>query len=453
MIALDDTHASTLTAMSAPSPVPSRPWQARAATNPQIAQLAIYQIWLRSFTPEGTLAAATAQLGQVAELGANTVQLPPLTLPSTDTRDEFFSPRTRQSRAGHYKNPYRVADYETIDHDYGTEADLRAFVRTAHDHGLRVLLDVVFYHTGPDCVLLCHDDFYLRAPDGRPLLGDWNFPALNFRSPRLRDYLINNLCHWVRTADVDGFRCDVSFGVPLDFWEQARAALDTLRPDLILLAESEVPEDQLAAFDLNYNFSFYDTLKAVVTQGLPATRIREYWEIKQARFPRGAKHLYCCDNHDMDRADVVFGREGAAAAAVLCFTLDGVPFVFNGQEIGDTNPDDIMARDHPIRWNLSDYPVPAARRQLFQKLLHLRRTEPALTTGTLVWHPNTEPESVLSFTRATPGTEILVLINLSNRIRRVTVLPASVPAVPTAPHTTELPAFGHEIRMIAGSGD
>lgn len=403
--------------------VPMRLRPARSAPS-WVNEMVIYQIWLRSFTPEGTLKAASRRLSYLAELGVDTVQLSPLAKHSVDDRETWLSPRTKQSKAGHYRNPYRISDYDVIDPEYGCEEDLRSFVKEAHRLGLRVLLDVVFYHTGPDCTLIKeHPEFYHRDREGRILNGDWNFPALNFESQDLRRYLIGNLAHWITACGVDGFRCDVSFGVPLNFWEEAREALDVIRPDLILVAESEVPEDQLQAFDINYNFSYYDTLKAVMRHGIPATRLREYWEIKRAQFPTGARHLYCSDNHDMDRADVVFGREGAAVTAVLNFTLDGVPYIFNGQEIGDANPDDILSHE-PVRWDLASYPAAESRRKLYQQLLHLRRTKKTLTRGDLVWIANSSPVNVLSYIRQLKDDAILVVTNVSNRVESVSI-PAS----------------------------
>lgn len=51
-------------------------------------------------------------------------------------------------------------------------------------------------------------------------------------------YLWRKMEHWVRDFDVDGFRCDVSDGIPLDFWETARDRLEKIKPDVGMLAES-----------------------------------------------------------------------------------------------------------------------------------------------------------------------------------------------------------------------
>ena len=43
--------------------------------------------------------------------------------------------------------------------------------------------------------------------------------------------------YWVKEADIDGFRCDMAGMVPTDFWEEAREALDSVKP-VFMLAEA-----------------------------------------------------------------------------------------------------------------------------------------------------------------------------------------------------------------------
>ncbi|MBM3888156.1 MAG: hypothetical protein FJ388_03420, partial [Verrucomicrobia bacterium] len=214
----------------------------------------MYQVWLRGFTPEGTLRAATKRLPQVAELGANIIYLCPVQLADPDMRQEFWSKRQKASGTNNPRNPYRIKDYNRVDPEYGSEADLREFIATAHKLGMRVLMDLVYFHCGPTSPLMNERDFIQRDESGKAVTGGWNFPRLNFNSRGLREHLWANMAHWVKDFDADGFRCDVSDAVPLDFWEEARTRLEPLRPDLVMLAEGQRQDDQLKAFDINYNF-------------------------------------------------------------------------------------------------------------------------------------------------------------------------------------------------------
>ena len=376
----------------------------------------IYQVWLRSFTPEGTLKAATKRLPDVADLGATIVYLSPVQLMDDDMRREFWSTRMKESAANNPKNPYRIKDYERIDPEFGTAADLKEFIGTAHGLGLRVLMDLVYLHTGPTCVLMEQPEFYRQNDKGEILMtGLWPFPRLNFKNHQLREYLWANMIHWVKDFGADGFRCDCAGAIPLDFWEEARTRLDAVRPDVVLLAEGHNPADQLKAFDLDYS-SWPFACQAVVTRGAPASALQDWWKDTRQRFPRGARFIYYNVNHDLPRADVTLGERGAVAVSVLSFTLDGVPFLYNGQEIGDATPMDLFAH-WSIPWDAADVPTGGLLKRLFyQRLCHLRRSERALAVGNEVaWLPNDRPDSVLSYLRRAGDDEILVVVNLSNR--------------------------------------
>ncbi|MCX6898603.1 MAG: alpha-amylase family glycosyl hydrolase [Verrucomicrobia bacterium] len=384
----------------------------------------MYQVWLRGFTPEGTLRAATKRLPSVAELGANIIYLCPVQLQDADMRQEFWSKRQKASGTNNPRNPYRIKDYNRVDPEYGSESDLRAFIATAHKLGMRVLMDLVYFHCGPTSPLLKESDFIQRDASGKPAMGSWNFPRLNFESRGLREHLWANMMHWVKDFDVDGFRCDVSDAVPLDFWEEARTRLEPLRPDLVVLAEGQRKDDQLKAFDINYNFTWLHAVQAVFTRGLPASSLRVLWQKMRDERPRGARFIRYTENHDIVndllRAEVVLGERGAAAVTVVHFTLDGVPLLYNGQEIGDTSLQSIYAR-WPVKWEAACLPKSKAKFAFHQKLCQLRRAEPALTSGEVVWLDNDQPDAVLSFLRRAGNEEIVTIASLSNRKLKVQV--------------------------------
>jgi cyclomaltodextrinase / maltogenic alpha-amylase / neopullulanase len=373
-----------------------------------LPRFTIYEVWLNAFSPEGTLRGAIPGLSRIADLGASVVYLGPIAKRSD-------SPKA---------SPYSIADYNTIDPECGTEQDLRNFIAQAHKLRLKVMLDIVYYHTAPDNVMMNDPDFFIKTLDGKIARGFWPQPLPDFSKPQVRKYLIDSLVHWVRDFGVDGYRCDVAGGVSIAFWNEARKQLDRVNPDVILLAESDRPDDQLQAFDINYNFQYYLGLRSVVRDGEPASKLREIWENNKETMPRGARLLHYSDNHDWRRAVVEFGNKGALAASVLDFTLDGIPFIYNGQEIGDPTP--TYWRTHvPIQWTK---PGTSGEQKAidftlakYKALFQTRAKYAAFTVGDLEWINNTAPESVLSFLRKKENEEILVILNLSNRKVHVTV--------------------------------
>ncbi|MDD4191698.1 MAG: alpha-amylase family glycosyl hydrolase [Mangrovibacterium sp.] len=388
----------------------------------------IYQIQPRAFTVEGTLKAATDRLKKIAELGATIVYLCPVFVADDDLDEVFWSPRQKASGMNNPKNPYRMKDFYHVDPEYGTDEDLKEFITESHRLRLKVMLDMVYLHCGPTAVFLKeHPDFIKRNKDGKAINASWSFPALNFENAELREYLWKNMEYWVKEFDADGFRCDVADGVPLDFWKAARERLEVIKPDIGMLAEGERKEDQIMAFDLNYGFTWFNTLKAVYDGKKTVLDLRKTWnEMVKAR-PYGVRFIRFIDTHDIandgwhNRIEKVWGFAGVNAALLMNFTLDGVPFLYNGQEIADTARHSIFGRA-PINWVNAETFEGQSRFVFCQKLCKLRIAEKAFSSGKLKWLDNDQPQSILSYMRSLNDEHVLIIINLSNHPQHVRVL-------------------------------
>jgi alpha-glucosidase len=120
------------------------------------------------------------------------------------------------------------------------------------------------------------------------------------------------------------------------------------------------------------------------------------------------------DNHDERRALARFGEPAALAASALMFTLDGVPLIYNGMEVGDTTESAAPAlfEKLPVFWPSAELRprFPA----FFQQLIALRKAHPALRDGEMQWLHNSDESRVLTFMRRAPGENLLVAINLSS---------------------------------------
>ncbi len=411
-----------VTAVQAAAPTPLNERQARKSPK-WITRGVMYQLQPRAFTPEGTLKAATARLPKLAEMGVDIIYMCPVFVSDDDPNREGWSPRQKKSKMNNPRNPYRMKDYYHVDPEYGTDADLKEFIAEAHRLGIRVLLDMVYLHCGPTAVFLEeHPNFVKRDKDGKVSVAGWGFPAINMANPELREYLWKNMEYWVREFDADGFRCDVADGVPLDFWETARERLDKIRPDICMLAEGTRREDQLKAFDLDYGWGF---------QWTNAAKIRTTWtKIRDQRPRGGAKFIRFIDNHDIandsyeHRIEERWGARRVEATLVALFTLDGVPMLYNGQEVADTARHSIFGR-MPLDWSAGETPKGKARFAFCKSLCAMRHGERALTDGSLTWLDNDAPESVLSFLRTLDDQQVLAVVNLSGKEVEVQVsLPA-----------------------------
>jgi cyclomaltodextrinase / maltogenic alpha-amylase / neopullulanase len=380
----------------------------------------IYQVFLRSFTQEGTIKAAAHRLDNIAELGATIVYLSPVMLADTSTNRDFWSPRQKASSSNNPRNPYRIMDYLKVDPEYGTEKDLKEFIITAHHIGLRVIMDIVFWHSGPSNVLTKHPEFYQRDSDGKFLTNNYNFLVLNYKNKDLREYLINNMEYWIRQCDVDGFRCDVSGAVPLDFWEEARSRIEKIKPDAGMLAESNAPNELLKAFDVSYGFPWYNALADVFKNGKEAIFLKETYYKQSNYFPKNSLFIRYSDNHDLERTNIVFSEKGSKTVNVLNFMLDGVPFLYNGQEIGDCAPIGIWAH-YPVLWEAQGLPQSIELRNWYKELISLRKNEHVLLNGKTIWLETDNPGSIAAFLRRDANEEVLTFINVSNRKQNVSI--------------------------------
>lgn len=379
----------------------------------------MYQIQPRAFTREGTLKAAKAQLPQLAKLGVTILYLCPIFVADDDMDHKGWSARQKKADLNNPRNPYRIKDYFNVDPEYGTNQDLKDFVGEAHRLGLKVMLDLVYMHCGPNAVFIKdHPNFVQRDANGAMKLTIYNFPKIEFNNPELREYLWSNMEFLLKEFCVDGFRCDVADSIPLSFWEESRDRLQSLRPDLGMLAEGKREADQLKAFDLDYSYSAFRAWDN-------ADAMRKSWVSLRSKRPKGgAKFVRFMENHDIandsyaERLEKKWGTLRVEAVLVSIFSFDGVPFVYNGQEVADAARHSIFGR-LTVDWANGNTKAGRDRFEFCQRLCALRKAEKALTRGSLEWVDSSDPMKVLSILREYDGEQILTVVNLGNEPVRV----------------------------------
>jgi cyclomaltodextrinase len=375
---------------------PSRDW---------VRDGVIYEIFPRAFSPQGDFNGITARLNDLKDLGVNILWLMPI------------HPIGQEKKKGSIGSPYAVRDYYGINPDYGTAADLHRLINEAHRRRMKVIIDIVANHTSWDSVMMKWPEFYEHDAQGHITYPhDWSDVAeLNYANPQLRRYMTDMLKYWIREFDLDGFRCDVAEEVPTDFWENARAELDKIKPDIVMLAEGHKAELLLKAFDFDYSWPLHSALTNVLQGRGSAADLHSEWDKESGEWPRGSLHMRFSDNHDERRAIARFGEPGTLAASALMFTLDGVPLIYNGMEVGDTAESGAPAlfEKLPIFWPIAERRPEFPR--FYKQMTALRWSSNALRRGSLEWLRNSDETRVLTYARRTPDEEVLVAINLSNR--------------------------------------
>lgn len=402
-----------------------------------LKQAVVYQVVLRNFTRDGNFRAATEMLDHVRSVGVDVVYVAPFVEMDCDMDRRGWSKRQIKSGFGSPKNSYRISNYDKIDPEYGKDEDFKAFNDRAHALGMKVFMDLVYLHCGPNNVLKdLFPDAFQRNADGSVKTTVWNFPFVNFESKGVRKYLIDSMLHWMRLG-CDGFRCDVGDSVPIDFWVEAVTACQKVNPELVMINEGTNPEWLEKAFDACYAWPWSFSVRGYLNPGTPAfghvrgktlpekmSAVREY----EAKIPKNALMFCFLDNHDTatddweKRFDRVLPVEAGNAAFVLTFLRRGLPLVFNGNEIADNSLNSFFGPvEHPARaaktvdWARALQPAGQQRLALIRKLAKMRHEDPIWSEGTMEWVTDGEPNGIIAFTRTLGSRKVLVAANLTNK--------------------------------------
>jgi maltooligosyltrehalose trehalohydrolase len=152
----------------------------------------LYEMHVGTFTREGTFAAASEQIDELAELGIGVIELMPLA--------DF---------PGRFGWGYDGVNLFAPTRLYGEPDDLRRFVDRAHAAGIGVILDVVYNHLGPAGQQLdLYSDHYFTDR----YKTDWG-RAINFDGPHaapVREYVLANAAYWIDEFHFDGLRLDAT---------------------------------------------------------------------------------------------------------------------------------------------------------------------------------------------------------------------------------------------------
>lgn len=374
----------------------------------------IYEVNLRQYTPEGTFNAFAQHLDRLQEMGVDIFWFMPVT------------PIGELNRKGTLGSYYSVKDYTAINPEFGTMEDFRMLVDDIHSRGMYVILDWVANHTAWDHHwTVSNPEYYVRDEAGSfmPPDPDWSDVIhLNYDNPDVWDAMIGEMLFWVRDVGVDGFRCDVAYLVPAEFWNRARAALDAVKP-VFMLAEAETHDLHLQAFNAGYGWHFHHMMNRVARGEETVAGIDNYFfsdnisETRSAQagfLPAGSYKMYFITNHDENSwAGTEFMRmgEGVEAFAVLTATMPGMVLVYSGQEAGFDRMLEFFEKDE-IVWG--DYRY----HDFYKNLLHLKRRNMALWNGLAgaeLQRVNTShDEKVFAFVREMGADKVFVLLNLSD---------------------------------------
>ncbi|GAA4323588.1 alpha-amylase family glycosyl hydrolase [Flaviaesturariibacter amylovorans] len=366
----------------------------------------VYEVNLRQYTHEGTINAFRPHLARLRDMGVETLWFMPIT------------PIAQKEKKGSMGSYYACSDYTAVSPEFGSLEDFRALVEEAHGLGFRVILDWVANHTGWDHRWTWeHPEWFERngaTGDFVRAHGMDDIIELDFNNPDMRRALIDAMRWWVEETGIDGFRCDLAFWVGLDFWVEAKAALDAVRP-LFWLGELDplTHPEYMQVFDAAYTWSWMHSAQEYYHGRTPLQDL--YALLERYRTAPGLPAWFTANHDENSWNGTEFEKYGAAAPllAVFSCTWPGIPLLYSGQELPNERRLQFFEKD-PIGWTQE---APQFHR-FYQLLLQLKSAHPALAAdaGCTVLETNAG-KGVLAFLRQAGNDEVLVLLNLTGRLQ------------------------------------
>lgn len=345
--------------------------------------LCVYQIYPRSFCDTnndgiGDLNGIIKKLEYIKNLGANAIWICPI----------YKSPQK--------DNGYDISDYRELNPEYGTMEDFDNLVKKCHEMKIKVIMDLVANHTSSEHYWFKqakqsknnpYHDFYYWAD--KPLT-DWNAcfggsaweynaetneyylhsfaveqPDVNWNNPKVRKEFCDIVDFWVAKG-VDGFRCDVLDFISKDFYTNKMLNGPKLHDyikeifgrkgleNIFTIGECQSDENSICDIcgqdrnELKCVFQFEHFGIGRIDKNTPCEfKLDQLKEIliKWQHFTKKHDLLYVLltDNHDQPWYNSRIGNdknyryESSTMLATAIYCLKGIPFVYQGQEIGSAN--------------------------------------------------------------------------------------------------------------------
>ena len=330
----------------------------------------------------GDLQGVLDRLDHIQSLGVSTVWLSPV-----------FAMRTEKFHEYGAYHGYWTYDFGKVEPRFGDEALLKKLSDELHRRGMKLMLDLVLNHVGPDAPLTREKPEWFH---GQGAITDWNDPEqLHTRDvfglPDLAQeredvyaFLLGHSTRWIDAVEPDGFRLDAARHVPVSFWARfTRDATKHAGPAFRLYGEmydgdavglSRTLRD--AGFDAVFDFPLYFAINDVFCKDLPPARLAS--TLTQDRLYRDASRLVTfVDNHDLPRVMSACGGDASRVAQALAFQLTarGIPSLTYGTEVGlagakepENRADMVFDSKHSLATHI-------------RRLLRLRRDHPVFAEG------------------------------------------------------------------------
>ena len=299
---------------------------------------------------------AKIEEGYFKRMGFTAIWISPVVLQVPAIAGPTSGPNKDKPFAGYHG--YWAEDFFKVDPHFGTLAEYKALIQSAHRNNIKIIQDVVVNHAGYGSTLLNqHPDWFRTSPEcyapGVTTEQDCTLAGLpDFRQelPEVTKYLNDFVTYWRRETGIDGLRIDTMKHVPDSYWRQFFAAGgagdaskvwsvgEVFNGDPSVLAHYMNDLGSPSVFDFALYFAVKDQLSSA---GGDLGRVADVFA-RDGVYQDPTRLTTFVDNHDVRRfVSEVEGRGGTAAQAAerldlalsLLYTSRGTPSVYQGTEI------------------------------------------------------------------------------------------------------------------------
>jgi len=388
----------------------------------------MYLIFARSFGSEAgevDFQYLQDRVDYLADLGVDIVWLTPIV--------EATSHQEDNPPGG--PHGYDTTNYFQTTDALGSVEAYEAFIDACHAQDIKVCFDLVINHTDAQHPFFADADangesskyyeWYERLADGTPnnYFGWTDLMNINYQDVAMREHVLSVVDYW---ADiVDGFRCDIAYGVTHDFWKEVRQLVRAKDSDVFLLDEAIPygPRFSEGEFDMHFDEVLTERVRSIGKGGVDAEELLDaVSERKNRGVPDHSVFLQYVENHDMTRYLDEAPKPAERAAAGATFTLPGMPMLYYGQEraITEYSEPRIEERGHFrsfMNWEEYD----AEHLAFYKDLVTARKDVPALRDGSeLVGaYYESDSEQVVAYGRDAGDQKVVVVLNFADGTEEV----------------------------------
>ncbi|CAG9623433.1 alpha-glycosidase [Sutcliffiella rhizosphaerae] len=346
----------------------------------------------------------------------------------------------------HSNHKYDTIDYMEIDPQFGTKETFKKLVEVCHEHGIKIMLDAVFNHSGyywePFQDVLKNGinskykdwfhiwDFPVQT-EPKPNYDAFAFvssmPKLNTEHPDVKNYLLEVGRYWVKEFDIDGWRLDVANEVDHQFWREFRQAVKSEKEDVYILGEiwhDSMPWLQGDQFDAVMNYPFTTaTLDYLAKDKTTAEDFANSISKVMHSYPDNVNEVAfnLLGSHDTPRILTICGEDKNKLKLLFLFQLSfvGAPCIYYGDEISLTGEQDPGCRKC-MEWDKEKQDVDMF--EFVKKLTTLRKAFPVFGNhGQLRFIEANNETNHLIYEKHSGEETILFIINNSKEELVVTL--------------------------------